>query len=252
MDKNILIVEDEPTTQSVLRMLVVSLGFRARVARDGAQALDALAESPVDLVLMDCQLPVLDGFETARRIRRRENDGRRVPIVAVTAFAGEERRCRDAGMDDFLVKPFRAEDLRSKLALHLDPSSRGAAAQRTARQDDDGVLDAEILSELVRVTDTYPGFIEKLVRNFLGERLTRCRQLWAALEAGNGAELGRLAHRLAGSAGSVGALGLAGLSRQLENAAEARELTAGGERLRALEAEYDRVEGALLRWLGEL
>jgi two-component system sensor histidine kinase/response regulator len=97
------------------------LGFAAHMAADGQEALDALERQTYDLVLMDCQLPGLDGYETTRRWRQRETGGRRIPIIAVTAHAmqGEREKCLAAGMDDHIAKPFRLDQLAAAVGRWL-------------------------------------------------------------------------------------------------------------------------------------
>jgi signal transduction histidine kinase len=109
----LLAVEDNPVNQVVLLAQLDALGLTADLAPDGQAALDALERQSYDLVLMDCQLPGLDGYETTRQWRRREAGGRRIPIIAVTAHAmrGEREKCLAAGMDDHISKPFRLDQL---------------------------------------------------------------------------------------------------------------------------------------------
>jgi signal transduction histidine kinase/CheY-like chemotaxis protein len=124
----VLVVEDNAVNALVTTGMLAKLGLRSRVAEDGAQALAELARAPVDLVLLDCQMPVLDGWETARQWRQREAEGLappgRLPIVALTAnaVAGDRELCLAAGMDDYLSKPFTLDDLGAVLQRHLGPA----------------------------------------------------------------------------------------------------------------------------------
>jgi len=108
----VLLVEDNPVNQMVAKGMLAKLGYQVLVAAHGAEALEVLEQEPIDLILMDCNMPVMDGYETSRRIR---NNGRwpELPIVALTANAlsDERERCRAAGMNDYLAKPFRREEL---------------------------------------------------------------------------------------------------------------------------------------------
>ena len=113
----VLIAEDNVVNQRLAAGLVERLGFRADVARNGREAVDALARFDYSAVLMDCQMPEMDGFEAAAEIRRRELPDRRTPIIAMTAhaMAGDRQRCLDAGMDDYIGKPIRPQDLAQTL-----------------------------------------------------------------------------------------------------------------------------------------
>ena len=124
--ERILVVEDNAMNQQVAVRQLHQLGYDTDIAANGQEALDALAAFPYALVLMDCQMPVMDGYEAARRIRTMERrNGRRTRIVAMTANAmrGDEQRCIDAGMDDYLTKPIVRERLADMLARHLPIAS---------------------------------------------------------------------------------------------------------------------------------
>jgi len=114
----VLVVEDNPANQMVAVAMLKRLGLRSDVVGDGAEAVAAVTRVPYDAVLMDCQMPVLDGFEATRRIRAEARpDHPRLPIIALTANAlgGERDRCLAAGMDDYLAKPVRLTDLAQTL-----------------------------------------------------------------------------------------------------------------------------------------
>jgi CheY-like chemotaxis protein len=111
----VLVAEDNPVNQRVAARLLEHLGIRADVVSDGYEAIESLARQAYALVLMDCQMPELDGFEATARIRSGETNGSRIPIIAMTASAmrGDRERCLAAGMDDYVSKPVRIEDLKT-------------------------------------------------------------------------------------------------------------------------------------------
>ena len=125
-DGRVLLVEDNLVNADVARALMINLGFQVELAADGHEALSRLSQSQFDLVLMDCEMPQLDGYEATRRwrtIEQQYGDGRHVPIVALTAnaVAGDRERCLEFGMDDYLAKPFEVVDLEATLSRVLPP-----------------------------------------------------------------------------------------------------------------------------------
>lgn len=128
----VLVVEDNPVNQEVVLAMLGLLGYRAEAVADGRQALAALAQQDYDLVLMDCCMPVMDGFAATAELRRRESaDGsRRLPVIALTAnvIKGFREQCLAAGMDDYLGKPFNSKQLGAVLARWLPPAPATVAA----------------------------------------------------------------------------------------------------------------------------
>ena len=123
--RRILVVEDNEVNQIVVQHQLETFGYEVAVAANGVEALEILEQEPFDLVLMDCQMPEMDGYEATRRIRRRTDRLAEIPIVALTAHTleGDRQKCYAVGMDDYLSKPFREEDLRSLLARWLADQS---------------------------------------------------------------------------------------------------------------------------------
>ncbi|CAI9413984.1 Sensor histidine kinase RcsC [Nocardioides sp. T2.26MG-1] len=143
----VLVVEDDRVSQMVAQGVLTQLGYRVDLAADGTEAVDAVAATAYTLVLMDCDMPVLDGFAATAEIRRRETGSDRVPIVALTAASTPEERarCRDAGMDDFLAKPLEVAELESVLERFVD------IGQGPPAVDDRVVLDPERVDLLRRL-----------------------------------------------------------------------------------------------------
>jgi CheY-like chemotaxis protein len=131
----ILLAEDNVVNEKVACRTLEKLGYRVEVARNGRDAVDAWATGRFELVLMDCQMPVLDGYEAAREIRRREDGVRRTPIVALTAHAmrDDDLKCKAAGMDDYITKPLDREHLRRCLRRFLQDAE--APADSPAQRD---------------------------------------------------------------------------------------------------------------------
>jgi signal transduction histidine kinase/FixJ family two-component response regulator len=142
----VLVVEDSPVNRLVTVRVLERCGFRAHVVNDGQEALDALSMQTYDAVLMDCQMPELDGYEATRELRRREGDGRRTPVIAMTAHAmtGDRERCLAAGMDDYIAKPVRSQALVAVLQrwIATDQESERERAARASEAAGDLVASA--------------------------------------------------------------------------------------------------------------
>lgn len=205
---SILVVEDNPVNREVVVCYLEELGHRVRTAVNGREALLQLGDGPCDVVLMDLEMPVMDGFEAARRIRRGEagEDRSRVPIVAVTAHSLPEfrRRCLDAGMDSFAAKPVRLESLQQTIA-DLCPG-----------QDQAGELDETAGLENLRGRKE---LFEKVCAAFLQDIPQRRAALLQGRAAGDAQALALEAHALKSSAGLLGAQRLAQAALRLEDQA---------------------------------
>jgi CheY-like chemotaxis protein len=220
----VLVVEDQPLNREVAVGILASLGLRVETANHGRQALEVLQAQHFDAVLMDCEMPVMDGFSATAAIRRRERAGTHIPIIALTADATAAGReaCLAAGMDDYLAKPFRREALHGTLARWL--------AGAEVAPPSEPVLDGATLDALRAL----PRNGAKDMLSHIGELyLLESRGLIATIEetlgAGNSAGLARAAHAWRSYNGNVGALGLARLCRELEDTARQSDFAAARE-----------------------
>jgi PAS domain S-box-containing protein len=225
--RRVLVVEDDAVNLEVATTILGRVGYELIAARDGEEAIRA-ALGPVDLVLLDCRLPDLDGYEVARRIRAQEiADGRpRVPIVALTANAYEEsrERCLAAGMDDFIAKPYRAGQLVASVdrwvtstgSTRPGPHEAPATAMVPAPGSDADAL-PPALRELADIAG--PGAILEMLDLFLVTSLEAGQRIRAAAAAGDAARLASEAHALRGPAGTLGAGELASACLELEETA---------------------------------
>jgi CheY-like chemotaxis protein len=132
----VLVAEDNPVNQKVAVAMLGRLGLRSDLASNGREAVDMVEASPYDLVLMDCQMPEMDGYEATGEIRRREGANRHVAIVAMTAeaMAGSRERCLAAGMDDHIAKPVNAKELLDALLKWIPVRDRPGAAERPSQE----------------------------------------------------------------------------------------------------------------------
>jgi signal transduction histidine kinase/CheY-like chemotaxis protein len=206
----VLVAEDNQVNRTLIARILQKQGHQVVKARDGAEALAALAREVVDVVLMDLEMPQMGGLEATRRIREQEQDtDRHVPIVALTAHAmqGDRERCMAAGMDGYVPKPIRRSTLFSSIAAALPAEKRQALDADRARPDDD-VKPREGLTEM-----------------FIKASRQELDQIRQALRDKKTSTLRRLSHGIAGSASVVGAYEIVQLARELESMAEAADLT---------------------------
>ena len=237
----VLLVEDNAFNQQVARELLEDAGADVVAAGDGAAALDRLAERPVDCVLMDVQMPVMDGYEATRRIRQdpRHAD---VKVIALTANAGieDQARCLAAGMDEFLTKPAAPETLVATIARALGRNVRRPAGAHDGARHEDALLDLGVLSDAF---GAQPDRMRKYAFLFLDAARDGMHEIDRALAAHEPARAAAVAHRLKSSARTVGALGFGDLCAELERQVEpgalgrARLLSA---RLRGLASRLER------------
>jgi len=218
----ILVAEDNRVNQTLALHLLKNLGYFAHAVANGREALDALAAQPYDLILMDCQMPEMDGYETTRAIRHGHSPvlDRNVPIVAMTANAmtGDREECLRAGMDDYLAKPIAPADLADALARNLTRHSAADHATDTPATDDPALMALNMATLLRRVDDD-----EELAREVLVEFDLMLPQTVSDLQAsahnGDLDAVLRHAHSLKGSAASLSAERLSDLALRIENAA---------------------------------
>ncbi len=215
----ILVAEDNSVNQRVALLLLEKLGYSADVAGNGHEALDALRRQPYDLILMDVQMPGMDGLEATRRIQAEWPAGERPRILAMTASAlvADRNACLDAGMDGFLSKPVLIRELQAalrSLGRPPDPAAAGLAPDLPAAPP---ALDPVYLDRLHRLQEvTGRAVVGEIVDGFLEEIPRRLARLREALAAGDAEALAFVAHSLKGSSAQLGALRLASLSHVLE------------------------------------
>jgi CheY-like chemotaxis protein/HPt (histidine-containing phosphotransfer) domain-containing protein len=250
----LLLVEDNPINQLVATRMLVKLGYEVDVAENGQAALDATEMTAYDAVLMDCQMPEMDGYQATAAIRRREGGARHTPIIAMTAAAMEGDRdvCIAAGMDDYLAKPVRTELLVEVLDRWVDRGSDGDGPESDPAGGAESVTDAEPPPldaerfEAVRELDDGGGVLFRtLAREFAADSRRRVDTLRDALDEDDPGVVERTAHTLKGASAAIGAVGLADLCAQLETMGRERALVDGGDLLVRIDRELDRVRDAL-------
>ncbi|WP_440224115.1 ATP-binding protein [Dokdonella sp. MW10] len=246
----VLLVEDNPVNRQVAERLLGLAGLEVDAVENGLLAIERLARSHYDAVLMDCQMPVMDGY-TATAKRREDEKARglpRLPILAMTAnaMAGDREKCLAAGMDDYLTKPLDRRALEAMLVRWLPASTEAArAAAPTASPAPVAApaargtaIDAGVVNELLDVMgDTFGD----LVRVYLEDAPRLVASLDAAARSGDAAAFGMAAHSLKSSSANLGAMGLSELAREAEAQARAGRLADPVGQAARMQGELDRV-----------
>jgi len=272
-DMKVLVVEDNAVNQEVARVMLEDLGAVVRLAGNGRRALDALADECFDVVLMDCQMPEMDGFEALRRLRDARlvpklATARDVPVIALTAnaLAGDAVRCLEAGFDDYLAKPVRQGQLAAALerqrrrlgpaAAAMPPAAPPAAviaAPAAARAADDsasGVLDAAVIDRIVDMERRgAPRLLARLIDTYLDSAARLVDAAEQALANGDAPALRHAVHTLKSSSANLGASRFSAHCAELETLAGNGELGPAQAQWGTARAEYEHVVRAL-RQLG--
>jgi two-component system, sensor histidine kinase and response regulator len=270
----VLVVEDNEINQAVALGYLAKLGYHADVATNGVQALERLAEKQYSVVLMDCQMPVMDGYTATTELRKREGSARHIPVIAMTAGALAENRdrCIAAGMDDFISKPVGQEALATALTRWLPPTGPARpAAPATERQAeptpparDEAVREAVPEDE----TDGVPQPAHESIRRRLDElggsdpdrdreAFTHIASLFITREAADIEDLAEAvdrqdstaiqerAHRIKGAAVNIGATAMSAVAKELEDLGKQQRPEFAPDVLTRLRLEFDQASDAL-------
>jgi CheY-like chemotaxis protein/HPt (histidine-containing phosphotransfer) domain-containing protein len=242
----ILLAEDSPVNQIVAVRFLEIRGHSVVVANNGLQALEALERQPFDVVLMDVQMPELDGLEATARLRRREQGtGRHVPVIAMTAHAmkGDRERCLAAGMDGYVAKPIRPQELFEAIEGLLPARAKSEPAA-SAPPSPDAVFDH---AEALRHAAGDPELLRELVQVFLDSCPRQLSDLREAITRRDSQTVRREAHRLKGELNTFGAKAAGAVALRLETMGRAGELDQAGEVYAALEDALTRLTPALAK-----
>ena len=273
----VLLAEDNLINREVAVGMLERIGCQVEVVTDGRRACDAFAKRSFDLVLMDCQMPEMDGFEATRELRRWEAERRvrsdtpgvagaraaaGVPIVALTAntVSGEREKCLAAGMNDFLSKPFRRTDLQNMVLRWTDRGSRGkrqgslVASPRSPEtagpspaEGAGAPLDRQALAQIRALQRPgRPDLLARLIDTFLAAVPREIEALGQAVSLGDSATVARIAHTYKSSSGNLGAMALSASFAEIEKRVRNATLDQLPELVRDLRATYDRAAPLLL------
>ena len=264
----ILLAEDNPVNLELIKTILQLFGYQVDAVGNGKQAVDAYCRGAYDLILMDCQMPVMDGYEAVRAIRKQERQSgtRHIPIVALTAHAlpSDRQYCLDAGMDDYLSKPFRQEQLREIVERWLSPGT--AEAEKDIRAAGLQPPDADVDSppkpvvpldgsalEAIRTLDRQgsAGVLEKVISIYFRETPPLLQAMHHAADRGDAVALQRAAHMLKSGSANLGARRLAELCRSLEAAARTGDLSGAQQQVTEIDVEFAKVKPALTEEMGK-
>ena len=266
---SVLLVEDHKVNQTVGKGMLEHLGCSVEIADNGRIAVDKYSRTQCDLILMDCQMPEMDGYEATRAIRRLEEErgepARHVPIIALTAHAmeGDREKSLDAGMDDHLSKPFTLAQLRSVLAAHVagkdgPPAETVPKNDRADSMEDSGSAGEQASGspaagfdraalDMIRQLDGggESDLVRTVVTHYLTESPKMIESLSQAVKAGDAPLVQSLAHGLKSTSANVGALSLAAFCKAMETAGRQNRTDQGQDLLVSIESEYAQVRAAL-------
>lgn len=232
----ILVAEDNPVNQQVAIRMLAKLGCRADVAANGREAVLMHGKEAYHLVLMDCEMPELDGYQTTAQIRAMETGRRRTPIIALTSHStqSEQEKCLAAGMDDFITKPVQPQLLEKVMERWLQSAAVQPAFAEPGKND-----------ELEEVQALFGTAFAELVALYQTDCPKRISLLHQAGAAGDSVQIAKVAHAFSGSCASIGATRLATLCKELELHAREGMPTGFGQKLSIIEAEYNRISAKL-------
>ncbi len=247
----ILLVEDNTMNQLVASKMLAKLGFAFDIANHGGEAVAAVIAHAYDAILMDCQMPEMDGYEATAEIRRIEGTARHTPIIAMTAAAmdGDRETCLAAGMDDYITKPVRPDAIDAVLARWIKPIVEDAPDAGTPTDSTDGgasePLDREQVELLRGLDDGAGAVLAEIVDQYLAQTAQGREDLVRMLDEGDPEALRRAAHALKGASANVGASALAEVCAQLEARGRFGQLDGATDLVGRFDAEFTRVREAL-------
>jgi PAS domain S-box-containing protein len=241
--KRILLAEDNVVNQKVALRQLLKLGYRADAVANGCEALEALARIPYDLVLMDCQMSEMDGYEATAEIRRREGSTKHTFIVAMTAnaLAGDRAKCLAAGMDDYVSKPVRPEELGIVLKRMFGGRGDGAQRRRIGEKTS-APVDMEQLSAAI---GDEPSERAEILEIYMNQMATNLERLEAAIALQDAGTVDLIAHNCAGTSANCGMVAVVDLLREMERMGRENRLEAAAVLLVDIGGEFARVQSFL-------
>jgi signal transduction histidine kinase/CheY-like chemotaxis protein/HPt (histidine-containing phosphotransfer) domain-containing protein len=244
----VLVAEDNEANQIVATLMLDRLGCHTDIVANGQAAIEAVAANTYDIVFMDCQMPVMDGFEATRLIRRIEGTSAHRTIIAMTANAlqGEKERCLETGMDDYVAKPVVLEEL-EQVIRRWGAADRGGQSGAPRPSGNESLsLDLTRLNHLQELSKRRdPALFSKLLKSFLTDAPDRIGILKKALAVDDTKTVFTVAHSLKGISGNIGAKVMTSLSQELQVMGDTGSLSGAGAVIGKLEQEFSLVKAEL-------
>ena len=248
----VLLADDNTNTRDVALWQLDMLGCTTDAVINGREAVEAMTRTPYDMVLMDCRMPEIDGYEATRQIREHEGSARHTKIVAMTAhaLADDSKKCLAAGMDDYITKPVRFEALaaaiRRVLSGRVDPAAAlpdpaAPASPGSVAVGEAPTVDAAVMASLHAKGD----LLKRLIEIFHQEVPEQLEQIARSLTQHVPANAALIAHNLKGTAATFGAARMREFASEIEQTTDAGETEKAAAGLERLRAECDRVKQAL-------
>jgi signal transduction histidine kinase/HPt (histidine-containing phosphotransfer) domain-containing protein/BarA-like signal transduction histidine kinase len=256
LNRSILLVEDNEVNQAVARDQLSRLGYRVDVASNGQEALDALALKSYDVVLMDCGMPVMDGYTATAEIRKREGASEHTPIIAMTAHAmnGDREKCLAAGMDAYISKPVKRKTLEGIFATLFGQGNLSAIQHvpavptATATADDSSLVDVVCLTDIAST----PEKLKRIIALYLLHTGERLEELKTALRQESASDVYAIAHKCLGSSLTCGMTAIVPALAELQRMGKAGDLVGAADQFNAAQTAFQKLQPFLEQYLEQL
>ncbi|MGZ8846415.1 MAG: response regulator [Pyrinomonadaceae bacterium] len=241
----ILVAEDEPVNQEVALGQLYNLGYRAEAVPNGRELLKVLENDHADIILMDCQMPEVDGFAATAEIRRREGTTRHTTIIAMTANAldGDHERCLTAGMDDYLSKPIKSDVLRGKLQRWTRPGGKELSGSHPLPVDVECLTDA---------ASENPEKLKRIVELYVRHTAERLEELKSAIKQESARDVCAIAHKCLGSSRTCGMIAIVPSLTELERIGKGGDLHGAEDQLKTAQAAFEKTKRFLWEYVEQL
>jgi signal transduction histidine kinase/HPt (histidine-containing phosphotransfer) domain-containing protein len=256
LDRRVLLVEDNQVNQTVAWDQLTTLGYWVDVAGNGQEALDAMAVKGYDVVLMDCGMPVMDGYTATAEIRKREGAAKHTPIVAMTAHAmsGDREKCLAVGMDAYISKPVKRRTLEGIFASLFDGSDAPAANDLPSAPIEIVATDNPSIVDVVCLMDaaSNPRKLKHLIDLYLRHTEVRLEELKDAITRDSAGDVYAIAHKCLGSSRTCGMIAIVPALTELQRMGKAEDLNAAAEQLNAAQSAFQKLKPFLELFLEQL